>query len=163
MESKNTTLDDIAAEIGLTATLRLSAWFAEDRCHVPTFVEEGQLLVRLIGMSAARKLTQAFPGELLAIPRLTQYENDVRNRQIGRWLVKDCSTREISNWLRMSERRVQQICRELELAGLIDPVGPGKSGPKKPGPKAAPGKTPTKTASHFLPEKRAAKSRGGRP
>lgn len=155
MEAKNTTLDDIAAEIGLTATLRISAWFGEDRCHVPAVVEEGQLLVRLIGISAARKLTLAFPGELLAIPRLTQYEADVRNRQIGRWLMKGCTTREISNWLRMSERRVQQICREMEQAGLIEPVGPGKRAQEKP-----PEKAPAKSAQEKTHQKAGSKSAG---
>lgn len=126
MDAKNTTLDDIAAEIGLTATLRISAWFGGDHCYVPAAVEDGQLLVRLIGMSAARKLTLAFPGEHLPIPPLTQYELDLRARQIGKMLMKGFSTREVSNIMRMTERRVQQICRDLEMVGLIDPVGPSK-------------------------------------
>lgn len=135
MEPKNTTLDDIAAEIGMTAALRLSAWFGDDnKCYVPLKVEEGQLLVRLIGMSAARRLTEAFPGDMLAIPRLTQYENDVRARQIGQLLTRGFPTRQIAGWMRITERRVQQICRELEQAGLIDPIGPVKKRPGK-GPK----------------------------
>ena len=132
MDPKNTTLDDIAAEIGLTPALRLSAWFGDDnKCYVPFTVEEGQLLVKLIGAPAARKLTQAFPGELLAIPRLTQYEDDLRDRQIGQMLTKGFTTRQIATWVRLSERRVQQICQSLELAGLIEPVGPGKATRKK--------------------------------
>ncbi len=53
------------------------------------------------------------------------------------------------SWLRISERRVQQICRELEQAGLIAPVGPEKS-------KAA----AEKSGSHALQENWRAKPHG---
>ncbi len=146
MDRKNSTLDDIAAEIGLTAALRLSAWFGdENKCYVPVNVEEGQLLVKLIGMSAARKLTAAFPGDLLAIPRLRQYEDDLRNRQIGQMLTKGFTTNQIAVWFRMSERRAQQICQDLEMAGLIDPIGPGKKRPGKVPQEKPPEKAPAKS------------------
>ena len=85
------------------------------------------MLVLLLGRSAAERLSQAFPGEHLAVPRLTAYEEDVRRQRIGSLLEKGLSTRQVSQFERISERRVQQICRELEQAGLIAPVGPEKS------------------------------------
>ena len=89
-------------------------------------VEDGQVLVRLIGRSAAERLTEAFGREHLAVPRLAAYEEDVRRQRIGKLLEGGFSTRQISQFERISERRVQQICRELEVAGLITPVGPAK-------------------------------------
>lgn len=127
MEQKNTTLDDIASVIGFTPTLRLSAWYGNgNNLYIPDRVEEGQVLVLLLGRSAAERLSQAFPGEHMAVPRLTAYEEDVRRQRIGSLLESGFSTRKISQYERISERRVQQVCRELETAGLIAPVGPAK-------------------------------------
>ena len=134
MEQQNTTLDDIASVIGFSPTLRLSAWYGNgNNLYIPDRVEDGQVLVLLLGRSAAERLSQAFPGEHLAVPRLTAYEEDVRRQRIGSLLENGFTTRKISQFERISERRVQQICRELETAGLIAPVGPakGKAAPEK--------------------------------
>lgn len=139
MEIKNTTLDDIAGVIGFTATLRLSAWFgAGNNLYVPEDVEDDQLLVRLIGLSAAKRMAEAFPREHLAIPRPTSYEEDSRRWRIAMLLERGLSTRQVSVFEKLGERRVQQICRELEAAGLIRPVGgpPEKGGVKNPGQKS---------------------------
>lgn len=125
MELKNTTLDDLAAVIGFTPTLRLAAWFGgRGNLYIPDKCEEGQLLVKLIGMSAAKKLTEEWGLEHIAVPRLSAYEEDERKRNIGWLLERGATTREISRQMLMSERRVQQICRELEVAGLIQIVTP---------------------------------------
>ena len=128
MEQQNTTLDDIASVIGFSPTLRLSAWYGNgNNLYIPDRVEDGQVLVLLLGRSAAERLSNAFPGEHLAVPRLTSYEEDVRRQRIGSLLESGFSTRKISQFERISERRVQQVCRELETAGLIAPVGPAKA------------------------------------
>lgn len=153
-----TTLEDIAAVIGLTATLRLSAWFGDgtSNAYVPTGAEEGQLLVRLIGMPAAKALSKEWGGEHLAIPRLRDYEDDMRKKAVGRMFEKGFSSRETAAHLRISERRVQQICRELALVGLIASVGPQESraenAPENEG-DFVPGKPPEST-----PQKRGAKN-----
>mgnify|MGYP003412766455 CR=1 FL=1 len=135
MDIRNTTLDDIAGVIGFTATLRLSAWFgAGNNLYVPEVVEDDQQLVRLIGRSAAERMATAFPREHLAVPRPTSYEEDLRRWRIATLLERGFSTRQVSVFEKMSERRVQQICRELETAGLIHPVGgPAKKGGQKTG------------------------------
>lgn len=125
MELQNTTLDDLAAVIGFSATLRLAAWFGDrGNVYVPDTCEDGQLLVKLIGLSAAKKLTEEWGHQHLNIPRLKSYENDLVKRQVGRMFEHSMRSTEIANQLRMSERRVQQICRELEAAGLIQIVAP---------------------------------------
>lgn len=126
MEIHKTTLEDISAVIGFTATLRLSAWFGDgtSNCYVPLVAEDGQLIERLIGLPAATALSREWGGEHLAVPRLRDYEDDMRKKAIGRMLEKGFGSREIAAHLRISERRVQQICRELEVAGLIAIVGP---------------------------------------
>ena len=125
MDLKNSTLDDVAAVIGFSATLRLSAWFGDGgNLYVPREVDEDHLLVKLIGMSAAKALCSEWPGEHMSLPRIKSYEADVRRRLIGRMLEQRFSSREISTHLHMSERRVQQIARELEALGLIPPIVP---------------------------------------
>lgn len=123
MELKNTTLDDVAAVIGFSATLRLAAWFGDGgNLYVPEKVSADQVLARLIGVSAAQRLCDEWGGEHLALPRLTAYEDDVKRRVIGRMLEQEFSTREVSTHIRMSERRIQQIARELESAGLMEVI-----------------------------------------
>ena len=125
MDLQNTMLDDIAAEIGFSATLRLVAWFGDDgNCYVPVEAKEGQLLPTLIGLGAARALSARWPGEHLSIPLLSDLDVTIRRGAIAKMLASGLTTREISHILRMSERRVQQMCREMEVVGLIDPVGP---------------------------------------
>ena len=128
MEIRNTTLDDVAAVIGFSATLRLAAWFGDGgNLYVPETVSEHQVLAKLIGFSAAKRLSENWGGEHLSLPRLRAYEDDVLRRVVGRMLEKNFSSREIAVHMRISERRVQQIARELELAGLIEVVLPKKA------------------------------------
>lgn len=127
MGLRNTTLDDISAVIGFSATLRLVAWFGDGgNLYVPNTAEEGHLLVRLLGMAAAKRLCEAWPGEHLAVPRLRDHEDDLRKRFVARMIEKGFGTREIAGMQRISERRVQQILRELEVAGLVQVVRPAR-------------------------------------
>lgn len=129
MSLRNTTLDDIAAVVGFTAALRLSAWFGEgSNLYIPLSVADDQMLVRLLGLPAARRLTEAWPGEHLSVPRPQEYEAQVQRRQIVDLLGSGFTDRKIGHFMRLSPRRVQQIIRELEVEGLIEPVAP----PEKP-------------------------------
>lgn len=126
--SKNTTLDDLAAVIGFTAAAKLSAWFFENQnLYVPLVFEEDSKLVRIVGISAAKKLSENFPGEHIAVPSLSFYTREYRRAEIARMLESDVGTDEVAKHFDMTERRVQQIQRELEVAGLLRPVlGRGK-------------------------------------
>ena len=92
--------------------------------HVCLYFLKNQLLPKLIGISAAKALSEAWGSEHIAIPRISQYEDDVLKREIGRMFEHGMGSREISMHKRISERRVQQICRELECAELISIVAP---------------------------------------
>lgn len=125
MEIQNSTLDDLAAVIGFTATLRLSAWFGEEgNMYVPQKAEEGQLLVALLGLTTAQRLSDEWPGEHIAVPRPRQYDIDLRRKQVARLLEKGFSTRQVAHWLECSERRVQQTMREMEVTGILPVQGP---------------------------------------
>ncbi|MEP6587155.1 MAG: hypothetical protein ABJA84_00155 [Polaromonas sp.] len=128
MELKNTTLDDVSAVIGFSATLRLSAWYGDGASNVfiPLRAEDGQVLSNLLGIENARRLSAEWGGEHMAVPRLKDYHDGVKKRMTGKMLEKGLGTREVAECLHISARRVQQICRELEQAGLIPVQGPRK-------------------------------------
>lgn len=126
--NENSMLDDISAVIGFTATLRLSAWHGDrGNLHIPLVLDENHHLAKLLGISAAKKLAKEWGNTWISIPRLSGYERDAQKRFIGDLLARGCSVREISHMVRMGDRRVQQICRELEMAELIPVILPRKT------------------------------------
>lgn len=127
MDRQNTTLDDISGVIGFTPTLKLSAWYgATNNLYVPESAADSPVLVRLLGEDLAQRLCVAFPREFLAIPRLSTYDDESLRYRIATLLMTGLSTRQVSKFEQISERRVQQICRELEREGVIEPIGPQK-------------------------------------
>lgn len=123
----NTILDDISAVIGLSATLKLVAWYGDgvSNLYVPAIAADGQLLPKIIGLAAAKLLSNEWPGQHLHIPRLHNYQIEMRKRDIARRIERGQSLREIATELDMSERRVSQIKEDLRRAGLLsDPVAP---------------------------------------
>lgn len=154
MELQNTMLDDLAAVIGFSATLRLVGWFGDrGNLYIPMEAEEGQLLIRLIGMSCAKRLTQEYGGLHLNVPRLRAYENDLVKRAVCIMLEHGMSTSEVAIQMRMSERRVQQIMRELEMVGLLAVSAPKNAGENAPEntPQKTSGKNPQENAPTKLP------------
>lgn len=128
MAQDNNTLDDICAVVGLSATVRLAAWFGGLlHLYVPKEVADDQLLVKLIGLPAARRMTKEWGGLTITVPRLTNYEDEMMRNLIGRMIETGFKVREIARHTRMSQRRVQQVCRDLEIAGLIKIIVPDKS------------------------------------
>jgi len=124
LDRPNTILDDIAPVAGFSATLRISAWYGDaSPLYVPATVAEHQILVRLLGQSAAQRMAQEFGGEYLAIPKVSSYDEDRRRHKVAVLAARGFSMREIARMTELSERRVQQICRELEHSGIIAPLG----------------------------------------
>lgn len=125
MEIKNTTLDDLASVIGFSATLRLSVWFGDlGNLYIPNCTSEGQFIAKLIGLPSASALSKEWGGEHIAVPGMSQYESDVTKRDIGEMIEVGMSSKKISRQKGITQRRVQQICRELECAELISIVSP---------------------------------------
>lgn len=123
MKIENTTLDDLCSVIGFTPTCRLSAWFGGlGSLYIPEVVDEGQLLVKLVGLSAAKRLSQEWGGSHLWLPSLSSYETDRRARLVARLVQSGISTREIASLAKLSERRVQMLVKELTETGLVTPA-----------------------------------------
>lgn len=115
----NTTLDDIAGEIGFTATITLATWYGGKNLYIPAQPDESMALVKLIGMPSARRLSAVWGSSLVAVPTMWVYEEGQRNRLVGSLLHQGMGTKEIARAMGMTERRIQQIRRALEDAGLM--------------------------------------------
>ena len=126
----NTTLDDIAGEIGFTATVTLATWYGGKNLYIPANPDEKSALVRLIGLPAAKRLADLWHSSFLAVPTMWHYEEQQRNRTIGALLIDGKGTKEISVIMGMTERRIQQIRRALEDAGMLPLVIREKTAPE---------------------------------
>lgn len=115
----NTTLDDIAGEIGFTATVTLATWYGGKNIYIPESPDEETQLSKVIGLPAVRRLSANWGGCNVAVPTMWVYEEGQRNRLIGNLLGRGLGTKEIAADMGMTERRIQQIRRALEDAGLL--------------------------------------------
>lgn len=128
MRNKNTTLDDLAAIVGFTATVKLSMWFGSKthNLYVPQVATEDHLLAKLIGLSAMRRLVMEFGGGFLSVPGLHGVFVEGRNSLIRDRLLAGVGTREIAAETGLTERRVLQLRREFEHMGLLPLIISGK-------------------------------------
>lgn len=128
---RNTTLDDLAAIVGFSATVRFSMWFGargnKYNTYIPNQVNEGHVISKLIGVPAMRRLVDEFGGEHLSVPSLHGAFIEGRNALIRDRLLAGIGTKIIAEETGLTERRVQQIRRELETMGLLPLVLPEKS------------------------------------
>ena len=158
MELKNSTLDDLSAVIGFSATLRLVAWFGKRApMYVPLVAKEGQLICTLIGISAAKALSKEWGNELITVPGLNSHHLDVIRHSICQMAQRGMLVSQMCQQIQLSERRVQQIYAELEGVNLLE-KRVRKKGGKNAGentPQKAPTKSPhkkplQKTITHWV-------------
>lgn len=115
----NTTLDDIAGEIGFTATVTLATWYGGKNVYIPENPDEATQLVQLIGLPAVRRLSQTWGAGQVAVPTMWVYEEAQRNRLIKNLFATGMGTKAVAYNMGMTTRRIQQIRRSLEETGLL--------------------------------------------
>lgn len=119
MVSKNTLLEDIAAEIGYTATSTLCGWFGGRYVFVPATPSPEHKIARVIGPSAFRRLSAAFGGVTLFIPKDQAQRRARRNRIIFDMIVRGSNANNISTRIQISKMQVHNIRRDLEDGGIL--------------------------------------------
>ena len=148
MASQNTTLDDLASVIGFSATMRLSAWFSNgSSLYIPAQVTDECVLVKIVGRSAAERLSKEWPKKLVWVPTMAGYDDMRRRRMICRMLEQGFGSKEIARTIGMSEKRILQITRELVVDGFLQPVAPEENGLENDG-----GKTPQEITPENRPQ-----------
>jgi len=126
LDKTNCIVDDLAAEIGFTATNALIDLLGGSNLCVPTTVREDHYLVRIIGLPALRRLVANWPGELIWLPDGRWRDVDRLARRVVVMYLAGKKTREIAEKTGLKMRRVQRIFKELEEAGLIPVIGEAK-------------------------------------
>lgn len=123
MQIRNTTLDDLAAIIGFSATVRFAMWFGSAGHHntyIPLVVDEQHVMSKLIGEPAMRRLVDEMGGERLHVPNLQSVLVEGRNALIRDRFLEGKGSKEISVETGLTERRVQQLRCEFETMGLLE-------------------------------------------
>lgn len=121
---KNSTLDDISAVIGFSATIRLAAHYGGRDIHVPREVSELHPLVKLLGVSRVTRLSDEWAGQRVVVPGLGFCDVEMRNAKILTLMLHDISIEQIANIVGITVRRVEQLRKEFSDEGLLpDYVG----------------------------------------
>lgn len=118
---QNTILEDIAAEIGYTATATLTAWYGGSVLAVPAKADPDHTIAKLIGYPAFGRLVGAFARERLFVPKDSRQALR-RQRQVFNLLTHGMSPQKAAEVLSITAAQVHNIRRELEDAGLLPVV-----------------------------------------
>ncbi len=134
---ENGVLEDIAGEIGYTATNALVDWFGGGNLHIPTAASDEHPIACVIGMAAMRRLVKLYEGRLgnqrlLWLPMGYEREIVRRDRLIAALFSRGVGTQEIMRITHMSERHVQTVRRRLEDVGLMPLILRPLGEPEKP-------------------------------
>lgn len=107
----NAPLHDLIAAIGIQATLRLVAERGGRRCYIPTPARLTQdcPLVVIIGVCAAAKLAELWPGVWLTIPRAMPYMRRQRDRDIRARYAAGATAAALATEFWLTERQVYGI------------------------------------------------------
>ena len=123
----NTMLDDIAAEIGFTATMTLVAWYGGMHLYVPEKISEQHAIARAVGLRHAERLAAAHGGGMLFVPGAVSFDRARRDRMVADGVRRGMGTKQLASLTGLTERRVQQIRQRLEDEGLLPLVLKGKA------------------------------------
>lgn len=106
---KNTVLDDIAAEIGLRATILLAAWWGGRNIVIPDTRPEHSVIAKVIGEDATRRLSAAWPGAQIFVPRLNWFEEIRKARQVHNLRARGLDWGDIAQVMVMTRREVEDM------------------------------------------------------
>lgn len=122
MAQPNSTIEDVCAVIGFTATTRLIDWFGGNNIYVPSEPSDDHTLACLIGMPAMRALCLEFGDLTVWIPSTVHTEHIATKKQVAELFRKGGGSRAVSAATGLSQRHVQRLRRELEESGLVPQV-----------------------------------------
>ena len=119
MTGHNTLLEDIAAEIGYTATSTLVGWFGGEQIRVPLEQNPEHLIAKLIGTAAFGRLVRAFGGENIFVPRDSMRLTLQQHRVIYNLLRNGTGIDSVSAQTGLTTRQIHYIRRNFEERGIL--------------------------------------------
>jgi hypothetical protein len=118
----NRTIDDVAAIIGFSATVRLIQWHGGSNVYVPGTATPDHPLAALMGEPALRALVDEFGDQTVWVPNDVARADIEVKKSVAKLVLKGRGSLEISTELGISQRQVQRIRRELEDSGLLPKI-----------------------------------------
>ena len=118
----NGMLEDLGAELGPAATLRLVSGYGGTNIKVPRKARADHYLANLLGMQALEALCNGWGGEVLYVP-LNEYAAHIAVlRGVVRMVEEGRSAQDIAHVLEVTERTVFRMKLEARQLGLLTPV-----------------------------------------
>lgn len=125
------TIDDICAVVGYTATRKLQAWYGGRKIYIPSNADPSHKFALAIGLPAFRALVAEFAVEVLSVPPIEEELRFHRNRDIAEKLAAGVEVPRIAAEYNISIRRVEQIrCEVIENGWLEYALGFRGKGPR---------------------------------
>jgi hypothetical protein len=118
----NRTIDDVAAIVGFSATLRLIQWYGGSNVYVPDSPTPNHPLTAILGESALRALCEEFGNQTLWVPSDIERPDIELKKSVAKAVLKGRGSLAISVELGITQRQVQRIRRDLEESGLLPKI-----------------------------------------
>lgn len=113
-------IEDLGAELGCEATLRLIAVFGGASLYVPCDPTPGHPLECVLGRSAFARLVNGWGGLSISIPVGGEFDRLRRLRRVARLLSTGLSVPQVAQEVGLTERHVRNLGRQaarLKLDG----------------------------------------------
>ena len=104
----NSSTEELAAMLGLTATSRLMALYAEELVDIPTDAPPGHPLEKLLGKSAFWRLRAEFGGKTLRVPLNTEADRISLIRAIATLISRGQRVNDIAELTSLSRHRIRR-------------------------------------------------------
>ena len=117
--------EDLGAVIGFSNTLLICGTRGGKQLYVPEKFSQDHLLCRLLGETAFRALIEAWGGETLTIPNLSEFSRYQRIRTCASLLLKGRSMHSVARITGVTYNQVKNDRRTAELLGLLPKVFSG--------------------------------------
>lgn len=127
LRAKNGLLEDIAADVGYTATTTLVDYFGGTSIYIPNEAKETHAIAKLIGISAFNQLVKNYGSTTINLPLDFQRERSQRNRLIAVLIMQGRTTKQIARLCGLTPRNISYIRIELEMAGILKEVASKKA------------------------------------
>lgn len=115
----NSMLEDMAAEIGYSATNALVDWFGGSTLYIPGQATEDHTICHIIGLPCFKRLVAMYGSTTITVPMDIHRDRARMKRLIGALFMKGTGAKEIAAVAYLTERQVHYVRRELEEAKLL--------------------------------------------
>jgi hypothetical protein len=109
-------LERMAEAVGVSAALRICAYWGKRKLYVPPSVASDHLIAKVIGLEAAQRLAVTFAGQVLSVPAcdLAPLRRAASVALLWRYGVPPSVS---ANVLGVSLQRIKQLRGQLSLEG----------------------------------------------